>query len=210
MFLLYAIAFGFVFGFLIGGRPMGLAELRLRWIPLALAGFLAQVALFSPPVAERVGDAGPILYVGSTLLVLAAVLRNARVGGMVIVAVGAASNLAAIVANHGFMPASPAAVAALGPRTATGYSNSVVVANPSIAPLTDQFALPGWLPFANVFSIGDLLIGLGVAAVIIAAMRTAGATDGPGSLGAAGRKGPSRRAASPGADRNLPQATGDH
>ena len=27
------------------------------------------------------------------------------------------------------------------------------------APLTDIFALPAWLPFANVFSIGDVLIG---------------------------------------------------
>jgi len=40
-----------------------------------------------------------------------------------------------------------------------------------LRPLTDIFVLPAWLPFANVFSVGDLLIGLGVAVVIVVAMR---------------------------------------
>ena len=34
-----------------------------------------------------------------------------------------------------------------------------------------MFALPAWLPFANVFSVGDVLIGIGVAATIALAMR---------------------------------------
>jgi multisubunit Na+/H+ antiporter MnhE subunit len=41
---------------------------------------------------------------------------------------------------------------------------------PALAPLTDIFALPTWLPGANVFSIGDVLIGLGIALVIVLAM----------------------------------------
>jgi hypothetical protein len=40
-----------------------------------------------------------------------------------------------------------------------------------LAPLTDIFALPPLLPFANVFSIGDVLISLGVAIAIAAGMR---------------------------------------
>jgi hypothetical protein len=45
--------------------------------------------------------------------------------------------------------------------------------DPALRPLTDIFALPAWLPFANVFSIGDVLIGLGVVVVIALGMRTA-------------------------------------
>jgi len=41
-----------------------------------------------------------------------------------------------------------------------------VLADPAFAPLTDIFALPDWLPFANVFSIGDVLIAIGVAIVV--------------------------------------------
>ena len=40
-----------------------------------------------------------------------------------------------------------------------------------MAPLTDIFALPTWLPFTNVFSIGDILIALGIAIAVATAMR---------------------------------------
>ena len=65
-----------------------------------------QIVLFSGPVSERIGDAGPPIYVASTALVLVAVLGNLRIPGMALVALGAACNLAAIVANGGYMPAS--------------------------------------------------------------------------------------------------------
>jgi hypothetical protein len=69
------------------------------------------------------------------------------------------------------MPASAAAMAALGKDAPTIYSNSAVVAQPALAALTDIFALPAWLPFSNIFSIGDVVLGVGVATVIVVAMR---------------------------------------
>ena len=141
---------------------MGLADIRFRWGPLILVGFLAQIVLFSDPVAERVGDAGPLLYVASTLLVGAAVLRNLDLPGMPIIVLGAISNMAAILANGGFMPADPGALAAVGMSAPTVYSNSAVVAAPALEPLIDRFALPRWLPMANVFSIGDVLLAVGL------------------------------------------------
>jgi hypothetical protein len=55
---------------------------------------------------------------------------------------------------------------------AAGYSNSVEMANPALAPLTDIFALPAWVPATNVFSVGDVLIMLGIAVAIVVQMRT--------------------------------------
>ena len=52
----------------------------------------------------------------------------------------------AIVANGGYMPASAAALAALGKGPIEGYSNSAVVVDPVLAPLTDIFALPDVAP----------------------------------------------------------------
>ena len=52
-----------------------------------------------------------------------------------------------------------------------GFSNSAVLEDPALAPLTDIFALPAWLPFSNVFSIGDVLIALGIVLVIAIGMR---------------------------------------
>jgi hypothetical protein len=136
-----------------------------------LGGLLVQVVLFSEFVTSRIGDAGPPIYAASTAAVVLAVIANRRITGMPVVALGAACNFAAIVANGGFMPASLAALQAHGKGPSTVYSNSVVTPDPALAPLTDIFALPNWLPFANVFSVGDVLIGLGVAIVIVAAMR---------------------------------------
>ena len=132
---------------------------------------LTQVVLFFGPVAERIGDLGMPVYVASTALVLAVVLRNLRLPGLALVAAGALSNMLAIVANGGYMPASAAALAFLGKAVNPGYSNSAVVASPALAPLTDIFALPPFVPFANVFSIGDVLISIGIAVVIAGAMR---------------------------------------
>jgi hypothetical protein len=170
MFVLYAIPIGIAVCYLLGGRLERLADVRFRWGWLAIGGLLAQVVLFSPPVAAVIGGAGPVLYVASTLAVLIAVLRNVGIPGLALVAAGAACNLAAIVANGGVMPADPDAVATLGPA-GTGFSNSVAVTDPALRPLTDIFVLPSWVPFANVFSVGDVLIAVGVATAIALGMR---------------------------------------
>jgi Family of unknown function (DUF5317) len=172
MFILYALVIGFVVGLLLGGRPAGLARLEFRWPWLIIAGLLVQVVLFTDQVAGMVGSLGPPLYVGSTALVFLGVLRNIDITGMKVVALGAASNLAAIIANGGYMPAGRSAMEALGKTDPTIYSNSAFVEHPALEPLTDIFALPIWMPFANIFSVGDILIAAGVAIVIAAAMRT--------------------------------------
>ena len=180
MFILYAIPIGLLAGFAIGGRLDGLSSLRIRWGWLAVAGLAVQIALFSEPLGSSVGAAGPALYVVSNLAVIAAVLRNVAIPGLAVVAVGAVSNLVAILANGGAMPADPAALAAAGIDTA-GQTNSVVTGEPALRPLTDIFAMPAWLPFANVFSIGDVLIGIGVAATIALAMRRGASRQATGA-----------------------------
>ena len=149
-----------------------------------LAGLLVQVALFSEPVTPRIGAWGPPIYVASTAVVLAAVVANVSIPGMALVAAGAASNLVAIVANGGYMPAARSALVALGKTDPTTYSNSTTLEHPALEPLTDIFAMPAWLPFANVFSVGDILIAAGVATTIVLAMRRGrGASAGVAARG---------------------------
>jgi hypothetical protein len=196
LFILYALLVGLAFGTLAGGRPAGIAHIRFRWGWLIFLGFGSQVVLFSAPVAERIGatdpSIGPAFYVASTAVVLAALIRNVALPGLPVVALGALSNFVAIVANGGYMPASTDALAALGKLAPNGYSNSTVVVDPALAPLTDIFALPTRLPFANVFSIGDVLIGVGVALAIAVAMRAGRAAPGRAAPGNAdpGRSSP--------------------
>jgi hypothetical protein len=171
MFILYALLVGLLVGLVAGGSPARLGTLRFRWGAVVMAGLLVQVALFSAAVTERIGDLGPPLYVASTALVLVAVAANWRIAGVPVIVAGAVANLAAILANGGYMPADPGALASIGHHIDTNYTNSAILAQPALRGLTDIFALPAWLPFTNVFSLGDAIICLGLIWVVVAAMR---------------------------------------
>jgi len=177
--MLWAIPLGVALGLVVRGRLDGLFGLGFRWARLAVGGLLVQLVLFTE-VGDRIaGSIGPAIYVASTLAVFVAVARNVWLTGMPVVAAGALSNLLAISANGGFMPADAGALALAGIGGPGDHTNSVVLANPALRPLTDIYALPAWMPLANVFSVGDVLIGAGVMVVIVAAMRLPGA--GPGT-----------------------------
>lgn len=170
MLILYAVALGVAAGYLLGGRFERLGSLRFRWAPLAIGGLLVQIVVFGP-LESVVGAAGLPLYLGSTVATLVAVARNLRIPGLALVVAGSISNLVAIVANGGIMPADPGAVALSGIEHGPGFSNSAVVDDPVLQPLTDIFALPAGIPLANVFSVGDVLIGVGIAIAIAIGMR---------------------------------------
>lgn len=172
MFMLYAIPFGIIAGLLLRGSVGGLAALSFRWGRLVVIGLLIQMALFEEPVRNIVGPLGPLVYVGSTALVLAAIVANARIRGVGLVAAGAALNLLVIVINGGYMPASAEAYAEAGIGPVDGYSNTRVLEDPALGFLGDFIVLPPWLPLANVISVGDLLIAAGTATTIGLAMRS--------------------------------------
>ena len=174
MFILYGVLIGVLVGFLSGGSPAGLGRLRFRWGALVMAGMAAQLLLFSSPIGETLGLAAPAVYMATNGVVLLAVARNLAIPGLPLVLLGGAANLLAMVANGGYMPVSRAAMEAMGRPPGTGYSNSALLEHVQLAPLTDIFAMPAWLPVANVFSAGDVLIGVGVAIAIVAGMHGRG------------------------------------
>jgi hypothetical protein len=193
MLLLYAVAIGLAIGLVTRGRLAALGTVRVRFWLVALAGLAFQAVLFSSPLASVVGPLGPSLYVVSTTVVLMALVVNLRQPGFWLILVGALANFTVIVANGGQMPASPDALAALmGSATlpTSDFSNSVV-AGPGTPFyfLADLFVLPRPFPFANIFSIGDVLIGLGGAWFIVATMHNRLAS-GPAKV-------PNSRTASP-------------
>lgn len=170
MFILYAVVAGLLIGVVTGGSPSRLGDLKFRWAPLIALGLVGQVLLFSTGVGAALGDAAPLAYIASNVVVLVAVGRNLAIPGMILVLIGGAANLITIVANGGFMPVSREAVIAMGRLPKEGYSNSKLVDAVVLGPLTDIFAMPTWIPLANVFSVGDALIGIGAAIAVVAAM----------------------------------------
>jgi hypothetical protein len=181
--LLYSIVAGLIIGRILGGRVRNLEHVHFVWWQLALAGLFVQLVLFAGPVEERIGSEGALIYVLSTLAVLVALLRNLRLPGLAIIAIGAILNLVPVLANGGAMPSAPEAwlqltgVAAL---PVTHFSNVVLIGPGTLFPfLGDVFVFPRPLPMANVFSIGDTVIAVGAVVFLARAMRAEGASRPP-------------------------------
>lgn len=174
MFILYAVVAGLLIGLVTGGSASRLGDLRFRWAPLIAIGMAVQLLLFSSPLGNALGAAAPFVYIASNALVLVAVASNLAIPGFVLVFLGGLSNLVAIVANGGYMPVSHDALVAIGRGARDGYSNNVQTEQVLLWPLTDLFAMPAWVPMANIFSVGDVLIGVGAAIAVVAAMHGRG------------------------------------
>ena len=147
---------------LAGGKLRRLADLQFRGVPVLLAALLVQIVIISlvPDGNEGMKEA---VHLASYLLVFGFLAANVRVPGVWLIAIGALLNFAAIAANHGVMPADPAAMRRAGIERRPGeFQNSRPVDDARLRPLSDRFALPESWPVSNVFSIGDVLIVLGV------------------------------------------------
>ena len=186
--LLTAFIVGVAGGYLSGGRLHNLADLDLSrgWLVLAALGL--QIVAFSP--ARRRPRARPrpwpCTLVSYALLAWFVVLNRCRLG-VVIAGVGMGLNLVAIAANGGYMPASRTALALAGiAYSGDTHNNSAVIgAGTHLSFLGDVFAVPVWMPAANVFSIGDLLIAVGGAACWPMSMRASSAVRrGPAAMNA--------------------------
>lgn len=171
--LLTALIAGVIAGYLGGGRLRNLADLDLAKGWLALAALGLQVAAFSP-LGQALGTSATVaLHLISYALLVWFVFLNRRRVGVVIAGTGMALNLIAILSNGGYMPASGKALAFAGiAYGGDAHNNSAVIdAETNLRVLGDVFAVPAWLPTANVFSVGDVLIAAGIAGLLAASMR---------------------------------------
>lgn len=155
-------------------RNLLAADVRHPWIPLAALGL--QLAVFEPtgPLPLLRGQQLAV-HVASYVLLGWFLWSNRHLPGMWLVALGFASNAAAIVANGGLMPASEEALRKAGRwallQAAGTYNNSTVIGpHTRLWFLGDVFALPEGVPLANVFSLGDVFLALGALILVPAAM----------------------------------------
>jgi len=164
MFLLPSIVAGLALALALGGdlRRLVSHPLRLEWAaPVALA---IQVVIFSGWAALTSSETACLHLLSYGLLVVFAV-ANARSLMLLPVVAGLVLNTVAIAANRGVMPVSRRAAAAAG-ISIPGNANVSLHAT-HLRALGDIFALPVRVPLANVFSVGDLLIGFGMIGFIV-------------------------------------------
>ena len=145
-----------------GGRLSRLAflEIRLGWVPVVCLAVQVLIISVVPGAPHGLLAATHVAtYVAAGVFVVV----NRRVPGLLLLGAGAASNGVTIAVNGGTLPARPEALASAGVHVAPGeFANSAALAHPHLAWLGDVFAWPEPLPLHNTFSVGDVLILLGV------------------------------------------------
>jgi hypothetical protein len=150
---------------LAGGRLGRLADLRPRAVWALLAALLAQIVIISVlPGGDVDLDRG--LHLATYVAVLVWVAYNTGLPWRWAIIAGGLCNFAAIVANKGVMPASKSALETAGLGGGSAFENSAHVAHAKLAFLGDVFGIPEAFPLANVFSVGDVLIILGIFLIV--------------------------------------------
>ena len=138
--------------------------MRIEQWPLALAAITLQLMLFAPSMAGTLSAWSVPLHATSLLLMLWVLVANRRVPGITLVTLGLGLNAAVLMANGGFMPVDrDALVIAQGPHAellAAGRHQKTFLAEsePSLWLLGDILPAP---PVGKVYSVGDLVAGLG-------------------------------------------------
>jgi hypothetical protein len=159
-------------GKLLGGRMSGLADVRVvrKWLAFAAIGLqlIAFPSGLLPWTTPSILARG--LWLASYVLLILVLAANRRIAGTLIMAGGLACNLVAILANHGLMPVRKEALQALGVDYHV-QNNSIQLAHANLGFLIDRWAVPSWLPMANVYSVGDVLIAVGTLVAIVATMK---------------------------------------
>ena len=157
---------------LAGGRLSHLSELRLRGVSLAAGGLILQIVIINilPGGSPTLHGA---LQIVSYVIAAGFLVVNRRIPGLWLVGLGGGMNVLAITANGGVMPASPSALASAGLIHHAGqFTNSAPVTHAHLAWLGDVFAWPSSMPLPNVFSIGDVVIVLGLLILVHRAGRS--------------------------------------
>jgi hypothetical protein len=171
MLLLIAIVIAVALVPVIHGDLRALASLRFRLPGLLASALVLQILVITvfpgPRTTLRL-----TAYLASYALAVAFLFLNRRIPGLWLVGAGALLNLIAIGANNGVMPATRGALSTAGVHpSGEVFANSAYVDHARLWFLGDVFAIPASWPLANVFSVGDVLIGLGAGWAILATAR---------------------------------------
>jgi DHA3 family macrolide efflux protein-like MFS transporter len=171
------VLLGLGLGLLAGGRIDNFVDVRLRWLPALLLAGVARFALDAALAGGNVPDGLRLwLVLVMYALLTAMLLANRSLPGLTAAALGTAANGIAIVANRGWMPVWQPSLSAAGLDSTQIHSGfHTMLTGPVDAgffahggPLVDIIPIPVPL-IQSVASIGDILLGAGLAFFVFAA-----------------------------------------
>jgi uncharacterized protein DUF5317 len=163
---LAAIVLGAAFGLLTRGKIENLARLQFRWPWLVLAALIVREAILLTPL-NSVEGAQYVYLLGLVVIVGWTIWHWRRLRGIWLVTVGGALNVLVIAANGARMPVAPEAAGSLNSRGTFGQY-TLMGAHTNLNFLADWIR---FYPAPGVYSIGDVIIALGLAIVVFLAVR---------------------------------------
>lgn len=182
--LFIGIVIGIIVGFVLKGKITNLAELKLQGFSLVLISLAVQLLILATPLASWpwLVQNGNLIYMISMAVLLLGLLYNRQYGwSFWLIIAGTACNIIVIAQNQGAIPVD------LGKLSMASGESFASIAQKFAAhtelsyrtPLT-PFSQLGWmgdiiyipLPLfnSNVYSIGDIIISIGLAAFVIKVM----------------------------------------
>jgi Family of unknown function (DUF5317) len=162
-----AILIGLVFGLLTGGRLENVARLRFRWPWVLVAAVVVREVILLTPLGRF--DGARFVYVAALIVILAWTVDHwPRVRGVWLVSAGIALNLVVIIVNGERMPVARELAGSLLRNGGTVGQYTVMGDTTRLNLLADWISLR---PSPEAYSVGDVLIALGLAIVIFSAAR---------------------------------------
>lgn len=107
------------------------------------------------------------LHILSYISILTVLILNIKMTSIKIVFAGTIFNMLAIFSNNGYMPVSGRAIETIKPLATNisdklDYKHILLDSNTNFTFLVDIFPTPPWYPLKQIFSIGDILIAIGI------------------------------------------------
>lgn len=166
-----ALGLGLVAGLALRGRIDNLAHLHFRWPWLIVAVLFVRAAVLVTPLS-RVDGVQYVYLAALTALVAWTLWQVELVRGIWLIAIGSVLNLVVIAANGARMPVAPGLAGSLVHSGHLGQY-TLMTAGTNLGWLADWIALPGvGRVVREAYSPGDLIVALGIAAVVALAMRS--------------------------------------
>lgn len=165
------LAFVFVIALVINKGVSGIKNKEVKAVYLIFIGFLIQLFIFNEKFSNSIfSSATPIFYVVSLFILLAFLLLNLHYKGILVASVGFSLNLLVILGNKGFMPQDLSKLELVGAHTkiallrqyGTFYNATIMSEKTHLNFLGDNITTQLLNPFVGVYSIGDIIILLGL------------------------------------------------
>lgn len=178
MLLLWAIVLGLLAGGIRAAYHrcgLNVPNLRLIWL-VPLAFFPQWLVFFWPPTRSATSiEVASLTLVGSQLLLLVFAWYNRKASGFWLLGLGLFLNLLVIALNGGLMPIAPETMIQLAPPgtpalemfppgSRLGTTKDVVLHREETRLwwLSDALLFPQWFPLRFAYSVGDVLIAMGI------------------------------------------------